>query len=332
MNKYLFFFLIPFFFFSQNEAELQFSSKCNNPDFGKPNRTFGGSNWYGGFSDHLPIFCKISGEDDIFAMFYNVENLFDTIDNPLKNDNEFLPSSKKKWNSEKYFNKLNQLERVFSAINSNNIPNIIGLCEIENKLVIEDLLKQPFFATHTFQIIHQESPDSRGIDCAILFDKKFKLIKSDFIKIKIPGAERPTRDIVYARLQINNEIFNVFVNHWSSRWGGTDKTEHKRIYAADVLREYIELNIDKDEKVLIMGDFNDYPSNTSIKKHLLKTKNIKFSNLMSNLNCGSYKYKGEWGWLDQIIVSSNLTKNKNQLKIVEFGAFVENWMLYRSEK
>ena len=329
MYKYLFFFLIPFFFISQNKNQLSFSFECDNVDFGKPNRTFGGSNWYAGFSDHLPVYCKIEGKVEIFSMFYNVENLFDTIDDPNKNDSAFLPNSEKKWNTNKYLNKLGQLERVFAAINSKEKPNIIGLCEVENKLVIEDLLKQPFFDDHTYQILHQESPDSRGIDCAILFDEKFKLIKSDFINVKIPGVDRPTRDIVYAQLQINNDIFNVFVNHWSSRWGGTDETAYKRIYTANVLREYIEKNIDKGDKLLIMGDFNDYPSNNSIKNKLLKTNNIDLINLMSNLNCGSYKYKGEWGWLDQIIVSSNLIKNNNQFYVVDYGAFVDEWMLYR---
>ena len=148
MNKYLFFFLIPFFFISQNN--LQFSSKCNDPDFGKPNRTYGGSNWYGGFSDHLPVYCELNHHGkEIFAMFYNVENLFDTIDDPKRNDNSFLPSSDKKWDTNKYFNKLSQLERVFQSVNSNKKPNIIGLSEIENLMVIEDLLKQPFFSNHT---------------------------------------------------------------------------------------------------------------------------------------------------------------------------------------
>ena len=272
---------------------------------------------------------------EIFAMFYNVENLFDTIDDTSKNDNEFLPNSEKKWNTEKYYHKLSQLEKVFASINNNNIPNIIGLCEVENKLVIEDLLKQPFFKKNTFQIIHKESPDNRGIDCAILFDKKFKLIKYDFIEIKIPEASRPTRDIVYVELQINNEILHLFVNHWPSRWGGTQKTEHKRIYTANILKQYIEKNIKKNEKILLMGDFNDYPSNKSMTENLEKTKKVQLTNLMSFLESkgkGSYNYKGEWGFLDHIIISSNMIKGKKGMKIIEYGVFQEDWMLYQGKK
>ena len=332
MKKLLFIsLLLPFLFFSQSNIEFDFYDDCGDENFGKPNRTYGGNNWYGGFSDHLPIYCRFEASTDIFTMFYNVENLFDTIDDPRRNDNSFLPNSKKKWNTERYFNKLEKLERVFSTINSDKMPNLIGLCEIENQQVIDDLLKQPFFSNHTFNIIHQESPDNRGIDCAILYDKEFSLIESEFITIKIPGSDKPTRDIVLAKFEINNEILNVFVNHWPSRWGGKNETEHKRVYAANILKKYIEDNISKKENILIMGDFNDYPSDTSINDYLMKVKNFNLVNLMSELNCGSYNYKGKWGWLDQIIISSNLIEKRNFI-VKDYGAFIKEWMLYKPKK
>ena len=318
-------FFIPFFVFCQDINKTEWSQQCVNIDGGKPNRTYGGNNWYAGFSDHLPIFCEFESPQ-IFTMFYNVENLFDTIDDPIKNDNSFLPESAKKWNSIKYYRKLDNLERVFAAINNLEYPNIIGLCEVENKLVIEDLLKQPFFVDHTYSIIHQDSPDGRGIDCAILFDSKFKLITEEFIEIKIPGSSKPTRDIVYAKLQTESDTINVFVNHWPSRWGGTKETEHKRVFAANTLKEFIEKNINKSEKVIIMGDFNDYPFNESLQNTLLKLQKIKLINLMSNLDLGSYNYRGGWGWLDQIIISENLIKNAKQ-----YGSFSEQWMMYYPE-
>ena len=207
---------------------------------------------------------------------------------------------------------------------------------MENKLVIDDLLKQPFFKNHSFQILHQESPDNRGIDCAILFDAKFELIKSDFIEIKIPESSRPTRDIVYVELKVNNtESLHLFVNHWPSRWGGTEKTEHKRIYTANVLKKYIEKNIGKNGNILLMGDFNDYPSNKSMTENLEKTKKVQLTNLMSFLESkgnGSYNYKGEWGFLDHIIISSNLRKGKKGMKMIEYGVFQEDWMLYQGKK
>ena len=121
----------------------------------------------------VSVNVSAQNSNEIFTMFYNVENFFDTIDDPKTDDNEFLPGSKKEWNTEKYNHKINQLTRVFSSINNNELPNIVGLCEIENKIVIDDLLSSPFFENHNYSIIHKNSPDNRGIDCALLYDNNF---------------------------------------------------------------------------------------------------------------------------------------------------------------
>ena len=273
-------------------------------------------------------------DENIFAMFYNVENLFDTINSTNTNDSEFLPESEKKWNTYKYNYKLNQLAKVFSSIiqdeNNDKMLDIIGLCEVENKLVIDDLLKKPIFSNHNYTIIHQESPDSRGIDCALLFNNQFQLLQHDFILVDNPDANRSTRDIVYAKLKFKNKVINVFVNHWPSRWGGQEATNHKRVFVAQVLKDYISLNTSEDEYTLIMGDFNDYPSNESLSKVLVKDD---FINLMSTdlvFGQGSYNYKGDWNWLDQIIFSKNFTTSNMQL--LSGGAFQKDFMLYTNEK
>ena len=149
-------------------------------------------------------------------MFYNVENLFDTVDGPNTKDEEFLPLSEKKWGSYRYNYKLKQLEKVFNKIiekeNEKNLPDIIGLCEVENKLVIEDLLKTDVFKNHNYSIIHKQSPDGRGIDCALLVNSKFEVLQNDFIQINNPKESRTTREIVYSKLKFKNQIINVFVN------------------------------------------------------------------------------------------------------------------------
>ena len=273
-------------------------------------------------------------DENIFAMFYNVENLFDTINSTNTNDSEFLPESEKKWNTYKYNYKLNQLAKVFSSIiqdeNNDKMLDIIGLCEVENKLVIDDLLKKPIFSNHNYTIIHQESPDSRGIDCALLFNNQFQLLQHDFILVDNPDANRSTRDIVYAKLKFKNKVINVFVNHWPSRWGGQEATNHKRVFVAQVLKDYISLNTSEDEYTLIMGDFNDYPSNESLSKVLVKDD---FINLMSTdlvFGQGSYNYKGDWNWLDQIIFSKNFTTSN--MRLLSGGAFQKDFMLYTNEK
>ena len=270
---------------------------------------------------------------ELFVMFYNVENLFDTIDNPHTNDNEFLPNSNKSWNSNKYNYKLKQLERVFASLakneNNDKMPDIIGLCEVENRLVIEDLASTPIFLNQKYNIIHRDSPDGRGIDCALLFNRKFKILKKDFIVISNPKAKRPTREIVYVKLELDNKFINVFVNHWPSRWGGQSETNYKRVYVAEVLEDYIDSNIPQNEYTIIMGDFNDYPSNESISKLISKNN---FVNLMSSdmaSGIGSYNYKGNWGWLDQIIVSKNFYQPN--IKLLSIGAFQRDFMLYKNK-
>ena len=279
----------------------------------------------------LPFFVLSQSDDkELFSVFYNVENLFDTIDNPNTRDNEFLPKSEKKWDTYRYNYKLNQLDKVFSEIikkeNENRLPDIIGLCEVENKLVIDDLLKTETFKNHTYKIIHKQSPDGRGIDCALLVDEKFEVLNSDFIKINNPKENRATRDIVFGKLKFKNQIINVFVNHWPSRWGGQEASNHKRVFVAKVLRKYIDNNTSESDFNLIMGDFNDYPTNESLAKVLVKDDLI---NLMSKSNVsgrGSYNYRGNWDWLDQIIVS------QDDFKLISFGAFEEDFMMYTNKK
>ena len=223
----------------------------------------------------LPFFVLSQSDDkELFSVFYNVENLFDTIDNPNTRDNEFLPKSKKKWDTYRYNYKLNQLDKVFSEIikkeNENRLPDIIGLCEVENKFVIDDLLKTETFKNHSYKIIHKQSPDGRGIDCALLVDEKFEVLNSDFIKINNPKESRATREIVFGKLKFKNQIINVFVNHWPSRWGGQEASNHKRVFVAKVLRKYIDNNTSESDFNLIMGDFNDYPTNESLADILVK--------------------------------------------------------------
>tara|TARA_B100000524_G_scaffold318201_1_gene197583 strand:- start:453 stop:1409 length:957 start_codon:yes stop_codon:yes gene_type:complete len=279
----------------------------------------------------LPFFVLSQSDDkELFSVFYNVENLFDTIDNPNTRDNEFLPKSEKKWDTYRYNYKLNQLDKVFSEIikkeNENRLPDIIGLCEVENKLVIDDLLKTETFKNHTYKIIHKQSPDGRGIDCALLVDEKFEVLNSDFIKINNPKESRATRDIVFGKLKFKNQIINVFVNHWPSRWGGQEASNHKRVFVAEVLRKYIDNNTLESDFNLIMGDFNDYPTNESLAEVLVKDDLV---NLMSKSNVsgrGSYNYRGNWDWLDQIIVS------QDDFKLISFGAFEEDFMMYTNKK
>jgi predicted extracellular nuclease len=283
------------------------------------------------------------------VLFYNVENLFDTEDEPDKKDEEFTPGSDKAWDQDKYEKKLKDIARVLSSVDSTDLPEIIGLCEIENRKVLEELVNIRSLRKGNYSIVHSESPDNRGIDVALLYRAdEFSVHESESIPVIFPfDSSMTTRDILYVTgKEKDGESFHFFVNHWSSRNQGEKETEPKRIYAAVTLRKEIDelMNRDPDAKILIMGDFNDEPTNHSIFEMLMannKRKNAserELYNLMYDLhnvdNAGTYFYSGNWNMLDQLIISQSLLRDKtgyhtgfNSGKILK-----QQWMLYHDQQ
>lgn len=266
-------------------------------------------------------------ENDYKVMFYNVENLFDTENDSLINDEEFLPNGDRFWNKTKYYNKLRNIYKVIMAIGGWNPPAIIGLCEIENYKVLNDLVNNTPLVKFEYQIIHKNSPDRRGIDVGFLYrNDLFESISHSTIPINYPDQpNNKTRDILYVK-GIANQIdtIHIFVNHWPSRWGGQFESEDRRVFVANILKSNTDsiFTTDSLAKIIIMGDFNDYPTNTSLNKTLqakidyAAISNSELYNLSANLkkqNIGSNKYEGEWGILDQIIVSGNLLNNNESI-------------------
>jgi len=207
--------------------------------------------------------------------FYNVENLFDTIDGQ-NDDAEFLPNSKNEWNSVRYFEKLDHLNHVIEQFKS---PLIIGFCEIENAAVIRDL-NQRSASRKNFGLVHFESPDTRGIDVAMTYDSMtLKLVASGYIRYSLPGKSEPsTRDIVWGKFVHKKDTIIGVVNHWPSRIGGQAESEPKRLEAASQARNFIDslLNVQPNYKLFFMGDLNDYPSDKApLSYGLVKKKGIK---------------------------------------------------------
>ena len=277
---------------------------------------------------HLLISGYSQSDDSYKIMFYNVENLFDTFDDSLKKDEEFLPEGGRFWNNHKYYTKINQIYKVIMAVGEWNPPAIIGLCEIENRKVIHDLTNNTPLVKYEYKIIHKESPDRRGIDVGLLYrDELFQPLKKSFIPINFPKQPNSkTRDILYVKgIANNSDTLHIFINHWPSRWGGQLESEERRLYVASVLKSKVDSLFKSNNKsnIIITGDFNDYPDNKSIKEILSANQNIKSisSNQLYNLssylfktkNIGTYKYQGEWGVLDQFIVSGNLLNPENKI-------------------
>ena len=280
-----------------------------------------------------------TADNDFRVAFYNLENLFDTVDDPKTNDDDFLPTGKMGWTSEKYDQKLDNLSKVVNLLGGDEIPEILGVCEAENRQVLEDLIKNS--GSDHYGLIHQDSPDERGIDVALIYDnKKVKVKSSEFLTVSID--DDATRDILYASLTINNEDIHVFFNHWPSRYG--DKTGDKRKIAAKVLRTQIDkvLAQDGNAKIVIMGDFNDAPSDESVKDVLnaQKVNNKIQANQLYNMSIpwmesgiGSHFYD-KWNALDQIIVSGSMLNSKIgfSTELNNANIFNEDWMTFFDKK
>jgi len=265
-----------------------------------------------------------SPEKSIFVASYNVENLFDTIDDPTIDDAQFLPGAESKWDTEKYTTKLKNLARVIDAMNDSKGPDVLGLVEVENLGVIRDLLSN-LKSGKNYEIIHYESPDGRGIDVALVYNRAlFTTVKSDTAVVTLPN-KWPTRSILHAALLAENgKTIHFFVNHWPSRRGGSDESESNRIAAALRLKTETDkvLKEDPSANIIIMGDFNDEPADKSIVENLqapeLKcpvespVKGDQLYNIAATKKSkgeGSYKYQGQWNMIDQMIISGNLANN-----------------------
>ncbi len=255
--------------------------------------------------------------------FYNVENLFDTIRNPEINDVEYTPQGGG-WTHKKYRQKIENLSRVISEIGTNEqqaeSPTIIGISEIENRGVLEDLIKQPKLINKEYGIVHFDSPDRRGIDVALLYRKKdFVVTSSSNIPLYITNTDGSgkrvyTRDQLLVSGYLDGEEMHFIVNHWPSRSGGEKKSSPYREEAGALNKKIIDslLKINPKAKVMTMGDMNDGPYNKSIKKSLgaERTKektpmNGVFNPFeeMSKKGLGTLAYRDAWDLFDQIIIT-----------------------------
>jgi predicted extracellular nuclease len=249
--------------------------------------------------------------DEFFIASWNVENLFDTNDDPsVKGDEDFIPESAKRWTKERLDIKLKNLAKIISKMNNGKGPDVLGVCEIENRKVVEMLVEQLKSLGRKYEIVHKDSPSARGIDCAIIYDSAvFTLDSPQFHHV---DAEN-TRDIVEARLKRNGNELYVFMVHWPSR----RHEESFREKAADVLRKRVDelLAANKKSDIIMLGDFNDYSDDTALRDHLRSAKSAERLPADSLLDTtapiadsgkGTFVYKNKWDLLDHIIISPGL--------------------------
>lgn len=281
--------------------------------------------------------------------FYNLENLFDTINDPNVNDEEFLPNGTKNYTGKIYLDKLNRLASVLSKIGTDLSPDglsIIGNAEVENEEVLKDLVKEPLLKSRNYQIIHFDSPDERGIDVAMLYNPKyFTPIKKESLFVQLMNSdstERKTRDILFVYGKFDGEDIFVFVNHWPSRRGGEELSAPGRARAAGVCKAKIDSITAKnpDAKIVVMGDLNDDPVSPSVAVVLGSKgeKNIVGKGGLYNPWVEAYKqgigtlaYNDSWNLFDQIIVSEAFLNRSNPgYFFSKAEIFSRPWMLQTS--
>lgn len=291
----------------------------------------------------LVIVNSVHAQDKTYKVgaigFYNLENLFDTIDTEDVRDTEFTPQGDKAYTPELYKDKLGNLSKVISEAGTEMTPDglaLVGVAEIENRFVLEDLVKENNLADRRYQIVHYDSPDKRGIDVGLLYNPKyFKVTNSRNIPLMLyddSGERKFTRDVLHVEGEFDGESMHVLVNHWPSRRGGEKRSAPGRNAAAMICKTVVDSlqSINSDVKIIIMGDLNDNPTNDSVMKVLAakKDKNRLPARSIYNPYINLYKkgggsnaWRDTWSLFDQVMVSSGLVK----------GNPSEGWQFYQAK-
>lgn len=293
---------------------------------------------------------------DFRVMWYNVENLFDTQDNPETNDGDFLPDGTRRWTPKRYNHKLQQLAKVITAAGEWDTPALVGLCEVENDSVVFDLLHRTPLRKQQYRYCMTTGSDARGIQVALLYQRdKFALLGNTSVPVLPLGKHhKPTRDILHVWGKVaSQDTLDLFLCHFPSRSGGEKETEANRMDAAATLRSLCDsvAVVRETPFILLMGDFNDEPFNKSIKDILcvyplssavadlddLQKGDLRLCNLFADPGKqafpGSHKYQGAWTQLDQVIVSETLIQPNNMIRLLPESArlFAPAFMLTKDK-
>ena len=293
-----------------------------------------------------PVFGQKNDYKPVVISFYNLENFYDTVDNPNVNDEEFLPNGPRNYNTAIYKDKVNKLATVISQIGMEINPDgpaILGVAEIENDTVLTDLLHHKLIEKRNYKIVHYDSKDIRGVDVGLLYNPKyFSVIASDKLFVQLPGGSKDayyTRDILWVKGKLDGETIHIYVNHWPSRSGGEERSAPAREAAAQVCKNHIDsiAKIEPDAKIVIMGDLNDDPTNVSIAGILNakgKQKDVRKGGLYNpwtelyRKGLGTLAYQDAWGLFDQIIISFPfLSKEQNGLFFYQQHIFRREYLV-----
>lgn len=275
-------------------------------------------------------------------MVYNVENLFDTDNDTLRNDDDFLPEGLMRWNYTRYQKKISSLYKTIVAAGGWKPPAIVAFCEIENRKVIEDIIYKTYLSKYRFRIIHEDSPDERGIDVALIFDEdQVKLIGYQYWMPQPEKGLFTSRSILYSCFVTGTDTIHLIINHWPSRRGGVLAGENLRLRIADMVRgkaDSIYLRNKGRSKIIIAGDFNCTPGDNEISRLTdPEGSSCIFRNLsaqQSDEGIGTYRYQGNWEMIDQMIVSEYLLTDRSGIftRPEDFSVFKPDFLLKKDPK
>lgn len=273
--------------------------------------------------------------------FYNLENLFDTHHDTGKNDFEYLPDGKMKWTDEKYNSKLANMSQVISEMSADMLPmglSIIGVSEIENDRVLDDLIHQKSLASRNLKFVHIEGPDRRGVDCGVIYNPRFFQVESQCLVPYVSSDTTfKTRGFLVVRGKLGGDDFSVIVNHWPSRFSGSPFREVAGRQVKAVKDSLMALN--SKMKIVIMGDMNDDPDDASMKTELgakreqneVKAPSDLYNpwwNTLRSKGVGTLQYRGNWNLFDQIVINGNLLgKDRSSLKFLKNEVFRRDYMM-----
>jgi len=283
--------------------------------------------------------------------FYNLENLYDTVNNTRIDDEEFLPTSERHYNTHVFMDKLDRLSSVISQMGVEINPDglaLLGVAEIENDTVLTALVNHKGLKSRNMKFVHYNSPDVRGVDVGLLYNPKyFKVLYSSSLFVKLPGGSKDsyfTRDILYVKGVMDGDTVHVMVNHWPSRSGGEERSIPARAAAAGVARRVVDslMAINPKTKILIMGDLNDDPISPSVTKVLGakgKASDVKEKGLFNpwydfyRRGIGTLAYQDAWGLFDQIILSEGwLNKSQPGYFFYRANIFNKQFMVQQTGK
>jgi len=256
----------------------------------------------------------------IYIAWWNVENLFDTVDDATHNDAEFTPTSDKRWTPERLEAKLQGMTKVITTMNDSAGPDILGMSEVENQQVLEHWIHK--YLHDKYGVAYHESPDLRGIDVALLYRKsKFQHVGTAARRVNLGKDERPTRDVVAYTLVDGGDTLDCVTVHWPSRYGGKEASEPKRIMAAKATEAVVDslYKVRENDDIVVMGDFNDEPGDVSVTNYLRASGKLPKADesakiflldalykVYADSSRGTYYYRGQWNTLDQILLSRGM--------------------------